>query len=236
MTTLFLPEDLLITGVSEVAMTLYRDAREIADAVKQTTGRLIVVAYEREAPAIKQVLRDRDWLILITFGRGFEHRPPNIFAVDGEKINAYTLSVIAHLLTVVDELKEEIVGNYNIGVDLSSEKNPQRLWDKILSFSRRATRAEAGTLYLMSRDRRNIYFVCSQNEKLNRTDIERREIPFNTRSLVGFVCATGETLNIPDAYALPEDLPYSFNRQIDVMLGYRTHSIVAIIEVVGQIA
>jgi len=148
--------------------------------------------------------------------------------VDGEKINAYTIYTIARLIEVIDELKDEIVGNYNIGVDLSSEKDPQRLWDKILSFSRRATRAEAGTLYLMSRDRRSIYFVRSQNEKLSRTEIERREIPFNRRSLVGFVCATGETLNIPDAYAIPDDAPYTFNRQIDIMLGYRTHSILTV--------
>ncbi len=228
MTMLFLPEDLLISGVSDVAVTLYREASDIAAALAAPRGRIVVVAYERQAPAVQKCLRDRDWLILVSFGQGFEYRPPNIFTVDGEKINAYTLFAISHLLSVIDDLKDEIVGNYNIGVDLSSEKDPRRLWDKILSFSRRATRAEAGTLYLMSRDRRRIYFVCSQNEKLNRTDIERREVPFNTQSLVGFVCTTGETLNIPDAYAIPEGTAYSFNRQIDIMLGYRTHSILTV--------
>jgi len=228
MTTLFLPEDLLITGVSDASVKLYREASDIARDLTSPRPRVVVVAYERQAPEVQRYLGDRDWLILVSFGHGFEYRPPNIFSVDGEKINAYTLFAVSHLLKVIDDLKEEIVGNYNIGVDLSSEKDPRRLWDKILSFSRRATRAEAGTLYLMSRDRRRIYFVCSQNEKLNRTDIERREIPFNTQSLVGFVCATGETLNIPDAYAIPEGTPYSFNRQIDVMLGYRTHSILTV--------
>jgi len=176
MTTLFLPEDLLLTGVSDASVKLYREASDIARDLTSPRPRVVVVAYERQAPEVQRYLGDRDWLILVSFGHGFEYRPPNIFSVDGEKINAYTLFAVSHLLKVIDDLKEEIVGNYNIGVDLSSEKDPRRLWDKILSFSRRATRAEAGTLYLMSRDRRRIYFVCSQNEKLNRTDIEKFRI------------------------------------------------------------
>ncbi len=228
MTTLFLPEELLIAEVNGATVVLYRDAAEIAAAISACPGRAIVVAYEKESPAAKALIRDRDWLVLVAFGRGFEHRPPNIFTIDGEKTNSYTLYILSQMVEVVDSLMDEIVGNYNIGVDLSSEKETQRLWDKILAFSRRATRAEAGTLYLMSRDRQSIYFVRSQNDKLNRVEIERREIPFNRRSLVGFVCATGETLNIADAYAIPEEAPYAFNKQIDIMLGYRTHSILTV--------
>jgi len=227
-TTLFLPEELLIVEVNGAKVVLYRAAADIAASVAVCPERAIVVAYEKEAPVAKSLIRDRDWLVLIAFGRGFEHRPPNIFTIDGEKTNAYTLYILSQMVDVVNNLMDEIVGNYNIGVDLSSEKETQRLWDKILSFSRRATRAEAGTLYLMSRDRQSIYFVRSQNDKLNRVEIERREIPFNRRSLVGFVCATGETLNIPDAYAIPEEAPYAFNKQIDIMLGYRTHSILTV--------
>lgn len=225
MTTLFLPQDLVISEVNDNEVILYRAADEVVKRIAGLPSRAIVVTYEEQAPEVKSALRDRDWLVLVAFGKGFEHRPPNIFSVDGEKLSAYTLYLLVQLIEVIDSLRDEVIGNYHIGVDLSSEKDPQRLWDKILSFTRRATRAEAGTLYLMSRDRKSIFFVRSQNEKLNRVDIERREIPFNRRSLVGFVCATGETLNIPDAYALPDDAPYSFNKQIDIMLGYRTHSV-----------
>ncbi|HNT28207.1 MAG TPA: GAF domain-containing protein, partial [bacterium] len=225
MTTLFLPQDLVISEVNDNEVILYRTADEVVGRIAGLPSRAIVVTYEEQAPEVKSALRDRDWLVLVAFGKGFEHRPPNIFSVDGEKLSAYTLYLLVQLIEVIDSLRDEVIGNYHIGVDLSSEKDPQRLWDKILSFTRRATRAEAGTLYLMSRDRKSIFFIRSQNEKLNRVDIERREIPFNRRSLVGFVCATGETLNIPDAYALPDDAPYSFNKQIDIMLGYRTHSV-----------
>jgi HD-GYP domain-containing protein (c-di-GMP phosphodiesterase class II) len=48
------------------------------------------------------------------------------------------------------------------------------------------------------------------------------------KSVAGYVAQTGEPVMLEDAYHLPEDVPYSFNRAIDEDSGYRTKSILAV--------
>ena len=116
----------------------------------------------------------------------------------------------------------------NDGINISVEKEPNKLYGQILTFLRKATNAEAGTLYLMNEEHDKIFFVSSQNSRLGSKVFEKREIPFNKRSFVGYVCDKGETLNIPDAYSIPEDAPYTFNSDLDKRLNYKTVSIITV--------
>jgi HD-GYP domain-containing protein (c-di-GMP phosphodiesterase class II) len=50
----------------------------------------------------------------------------------------------------------------------------------------------------------------------------------SNRSIAGHVALTGEVVNHPDAYHLPDDVPYSINRKFDEDSGYRTKSILAV--------
>ena len=66
-----------------------------------------------------------------------------------------------------------------------------------------------------------------QNDSLA-VDYQRTAIPLTAESLAGYTALTGQVLRIDDAYALPADVPYRFNRAIDAYSGYRTRSLLLV--------
>lgn len=108
----------------------------------------------------------------------------------------------------------------------------------ILQKARDLTGADAGTIYLQEQN--ELEFASAQNDTLfpksaaNKFFYLGSRIPIDTSSIAGYVAATGKTLNIPDVYALADDLPYSFNKSFDASTGYRTHSILALPLVNGK--
>lgn len=53
-------------------------------------------------------------------------------------------------------------------------------------------------------------------------------VPITKRSIAGYCACTGEFLNIPDAYHIPESAPYKFNSSTDISTGYKTVSTLTI--------
>ncbi len=100
------------------------------------------------------------------------------------------------------------------------------LLEKVLLEARLATRADAGSVY--TREGNTLYFRHAQNDTLvargERIPYTRFTVPINTRSMAGFVAATGEMLSIPDVGRIPVDSPYQFDNQYDKAAGYRTVS------------
>jgi len=80
----------------------------------------------------------------------------------------------------------------------------------------RAIQAERGAIYLFSPDRREIYAHVFSDDAAGLREI-RLAIG---EGLAGHVAATGEVLNVPNAYADPR-----FNSDFDRQTGRRTHSI-----------
>ena len=121
---------------------------------------------------------------------------------------------------VVEFLKE---------IDRNADEAPQALLDRILRECRKLTNAEAGTIYLTRDDDMQPFLepMSFQNDR-----IELEPVNFvvaqNEASIAGYVAATGETLLIDDAYAIPDDRPYGFNSSIDDATGYRTRSVACI--------
>jgi HD-GYP domain-containing protein (c-di-GMP phosphodiesterase class II) len=125
------------------------------------------------------------------------------------------------------ELQDQLRQLMQIGIALSHEHDLNRLLDKILKESRRFTRAEAGTLYVREKD--SLRFMCVQNDAMPSSNVTAGSgtgglIPISRSSIAGYVAATGEVLNIPDVYAMPSDVEYTFNDSFDRRSGYRTHS------------
>lgn len=117
-----------------------------------------------------------------------------------------------------------------IGIALSTERDPNHLFEMILQKSREITHADAGSLYLVEGDEasgKRLRFKISQNDSMP-LNYEESVMPISKRSIAGYVAVTGETLNIPDVYQIPEDREYGFNRQFDESTGYRTGSVLAI--------
>jgi HD-GYP domain-containing protein (c-di-GMP phosphodiesterase class II) len=74
---------------------------------------------------------------------------------------------------------------------------------------------------------KRLRFKLAQNDSI---DLPFREttMEISHNSIAGYVAATGEALNIEDAYHLSPDVPYSINRKFDEDSGYRTKSILAV--------
>ena len=180
--------------------------------------------YQPELPLIKNAKA----ALIVSFDCRFKQLNPRVFVVDGEKFDRFSLEYILDFININIDLYNKILENAQIGISLSVEKEPNKLYGQILTFLRKATSAEAGTLYLMNEEHDRIFFVSSQNSRLGSKVFEKREIPFNKRSFVGYVCDKGETLNIPDAYSIPEDAPYTFNSDLDKRLNYKTVSIITV--------
>lgn len=79
-----------------------------------------------------------------------------------------------------------------------------------------ATNAERCTVYAVDRERGQIVAKIAQ-----RTAIEIR-LPLGV-GIAGTVAQTGETINVPDAYADPR-----FDRNVDVRSGFRTQNMLVV--------
>jgi GAF domain-containing protein len=120
-----------------------------------------------------------------------------------------------------------------IGISLTSERDLALLPERILTEARRFTRAEAGTLYLRDEDR--LRFAVVQNDVLARRLGEREmrqlfgsDLPLSKPSLAAYVVLSEDILHVSDAYEIPPDRPYAFNRAIDAQTGYRTRSVLVV--------
>ena len=102
--------------------------------------------------------------------------------------------------------------------------------ERVLAKARRFTRAEAGTVFV--RDGNTLHFAVVQNEALARRlgeqEMRRRlqgePLEMSQQSVTGYVGLTGRALNVHDAYRIPSEQPYRFNRAFDERNNYRTVS------------
>ena len=122
--------------------------------------------------------------------------------------------------------------------ELASTQDEDYLLDRILTKARQLLGAEAGSIFLVRDNKLNFTYV--QNDKLFEGSTDLRDsyttkpMAIDKTSLAGYAAATGEILNIPDVYLIPEDAPYSFNKSYDEATGYRTCSMLVVPLISGQ--
>ncbi len=131
---------------------------------------------------------------------------------------------------------QEVVELSKIGVALSSERDPDRLLEMILTEAREITSADAGSLYLVEKNPdipakekdfwadKQLRFKLAQNDSLS-ASYQEFVMPVLKKSMAGYAALTGEFLNIEDAYNLPADSEFQHNRSFDKKMGYRTKSV-----------
>lgn len=103
------------------------------------------------------------------------------------------------------------------------------LLEQILTETRRIVNADAGSIYVVEGDRIRIKYGQNDThlkelppgEKLPYTSFT---FPINEKQICGYVAYTGKPLNIEDCYEIPEDKPYKFNKNTDLITDYRTKS------------
>ncbi|MGO9268877.1 MAG: HD-GYP domain-containing protein [Terriglobia bacterium] len=117
-----------------------------------------------------------------------------------------------------------------IGIALSTERDTHALLDLILTKSRELTGADAGSLYLVEErldGTSRLVFQHTQNDS-RAAPFRRFVLPLGPQSLAGYAAATGELLNIEDAYRLDPRRGPRFNREFDRRFKYRTRSMLVV--------
>ncbi len=97
---------------------------------------------------------------------------------------------------------------------VNSSLDLQKLLSNILQTATGTTNADRGTLFIIDEIKKELWSKVLQGE----STVEIR-LPIG-KGIAGFVAATGETINIPDAYA-----DSRFNPEVDKSTGYRTKTI-----------
>jgi len=159
--------------------------------------------------------------------------------VDTLKAKAYMAqehdphSTLEGLLNRLDELNA-------IGASLSSERNLGKLLENIVGAAMKITHADAGTLYLVDDEKQVLTFEILHNLSLDirMGGTSGNPIPFypiqmyhdgqaNHAMVVSHAALSGDTINIPDAYAA-EGFDFSGTKKFDTKTGYRSRSFLAV--------
>ncbi|MBT7756774.1 MAG: GAF domain-containing protein, partial [Rhodospirillaceae bacterium] len=97
-------------------------------------------------------------------------------------------------------------------VERQPRQSVRQLMDKVLLKSRLMTGAEAGTIYIVRERGRQKWLepISLQNDVVR---IGSRDfiVPITTKSIAGFVAASGEAVRIDDVYKISPRKTYSFN-------------------------
>ncbi len=116
-----------------------------------------------------------------------------------------------------------------VSQELMAARSLSDLLSTILTETRRLTDSDAGSIYRVNREGDNpeLIFEEAQNDSVNIPN-EVVTIPLDRSSLAGYAALEGEVLNIKDVYEIDSSCPYSFDREVDESLGYRTKSVLVL--------
>jgi HD-GYP domain-containing protein (c-di-GMP phosphodiesterase class II) len=142
-----------------------------------------------------------------------------------------------------DDLFRRLEQLNDIGASLSSERNINLLLEKIVLAAKQITRADGGTLYLLSDDKRHLHFEIVRTNSLdlafggsheqlsceNFPDLPlfRDDGSPNDSMVAAYAAITRKTVNIADAYSV-EGFDFSGTRQFDARTGYRSQSFLTV--------
>ena len=140
--------------------------------------------------------------------------------------------------TLLSESKFEEIMKINLA--FSSEHNKEKLLENILTLTRKLTNADAGTLYIKSKDEKTLQFKVVQNNSLNifmggtKEKLNWNDLPIFledgslNNKMVAVVCANEKRIiNISDVYKTTK---YKFEgtKQFDKKTSYRSKSMLVI--------
>jgi len=130
----------------------------------------------------------------------------------------------------LEDMRQDQDALIKIGRSLQTEKDSDTLLRTILMTSKMITGADAGSIYIIEEPKgldKQIRFKYSHTFSMD-LPLEEFVIPFDTKSIAGYVAITGKVLNIPDVYQLSSEDPVSFNASFDKSTGYRSKSMLVI--------
>lgn len=146
-------------------------------------------------------------------------------------------------METLDDLFRRLEQLNDIGASLSNERDLKLLLEKILLAAKAITRADGGTLYLMSEDKRHLHFEIVRTDSLGiafggssgqPTSGLFPDLPLydtvgapNNSMVAAYAALTGNTINIADAY-VAAGFDFSGTRKFDAGTGYRSQSFLTV--------
>ncbi len=122
---------------------------------------------------------------------------------------------------------------FDLDADLNRIQDLDLLLEEVLRGARATVNADAGSIYLVEDNQLAIRY--SQNATLERRLPVGEKLVYSifaigidNKTISGNCVLTGEPMNIPDVYQIPESYPYSYNPQYDRLSGYECHSMLSI--------
>jgi HD-GYP domain-containing protein (c-di-GMP phosphodiesterase class II) len=146
---------------------------------------------------------------------------------------------IMELETKLSLQSQELSELNQIGIALSSERDPGTLAELILTKAREITSADAGSIYLVEKNQeipaddnnfwsdKQLRFKLAHNDSVS-ASYNEFVMPVAKKSMAGYTALTGKPLNIRDAYMIPKDSEFQHNRSFDEKMGYWTKSVLCI--------
>lgn len=160
------------------------------------------------------VLQRIDFEYLLQTSHAFTIRLMQVLSVRLRASNNHFISelerYLQHTLQEVRNLEQLIEAAKIVNSTLDLDK----LLTTILDTALKIVDGERGTLYLVDEERQELW-----SKILKGTELVTIRFPMG-KGIAGYVGATGDTLNIPDAYLDPR-----FNPEFDRKTGYRTRTI-----------
>lgn len=183
-------------------------------------------------------------VIQIDNGKYGKEEPPNVSALLADDFNEKQFLVAireafrtASLRCEIERLNEMIHTGHSelqklieIGISLSSERNIERLLDKIIKEACNVTTADGGSIYIVETgddEEKVLHFSNTRSASLN-VDFKEFTIPIGPDSIAGYVALTGESLIIDDCYHIPDRYQFTINKSFDESNNYRTKSMLAV--------
>ena len=133
----------------------------------------------------------------------------------------------------VERKRETLHAILGVDASLNEVQDMDILMERILGDARRLLGCDAGSVMLREGDELVLNYVQNDtidaaHQRQQRREIQNVRIPVNGGSIAGYAAFTGQAIVIDDAYRIPNDRPYHFNRSVDDASGYRTHAILAL--------
>lgn len=162
------------------------------------------------------------------------------------KLNKLLKTVIREVKRYAEDQIKHIRQSAEIGKALSAERDIGKLLEMIVDEARAMSKADAGTLYILSRDKKYLRIKILQNDTMNIRVCRAKDpeagashlvlpnVPLcdrkgndNYSNVSSYVALTGKTVNIPDVYEA-EGFDFTGTRDYDTKTGYRSKSMLVI--------
>ena len=118
-----------------------------------------------------------------------------------------------------------------VGIELTTEKNHNRLFEKLLVTAMDISGCDAGTLYLYREDALHFKIMKTLSQGVSRGEngeaIDLPPVALREENVCAFAAIHRELINIPDVYC-SQRFDFSGPKRYDAMTGYRTGSMLVI--------